>query len=409
MLTTSSVAQDSLSFRKEAPAFYFDCDFCNQQFYRQNLSYVNFVRDRHLADIYVLLTLNQLGGGGGKYNLFFVGQNKFKNQNDTFFVETMANQPEAEIREAILAQLKKGLLKYLVQTNLLDKINYTIDVPENDMSANTVKDKWNFWTFTINGNMNTNGNSYQKYLNTNIMAYGNRTTEKLKTETGTWNNSNTQEFKINDSTTIKGKQTNLGAYHLLAFSVGKHFGIGQFATFFQSSPSNLWHSISYYPTFEYNVFPYSEASRRQLRFIYRIGARNQKYIDTTIFNKTNDWFGLHSLVFQYTQIEKWGNVNISAGAWHYFNYSKNYNIALYPAINFNPAKGLRIGVWGGFNIQNDQFFLRKSDASSEEILLNQVNLATNYNYNFGVSLGYTFGSKFNNIINVRFDINDNYW
>ena len=372
-LTTGLFAQDTLNFRKDAPSFYFDCEFCNQQFYRQNLNYVNFVRDRHLADIYVLLTLNQLGGGGNRYNLFFVGQNQFKDQTDTLFVETVANQPDAETRAAILAQLKKGLLKYLVQTKLLNKIAYTIDVPVDALNACAIKDKWNFWTFTINGNMNSNGNSYQKSLNTNIVAYGNRTTEKIKTETGVWNNFNTQEFKINDSTTIKGKQTNLGAYHLLAFSLGKHFGIGQFATFFQSSQSNLWHSISYYPTFEYNVFPYSEASRRQLRFIYRIGGRNQKYIDTTIFNTTSNWFALHSLVFQYTQIENWGNVNISAGAWHYFNYSKNYNIAIYPSININPAKGLRIGVWGGFNIQNDQFFLRKSDASSEEILLNQVN------------------------------------
>ncbi len=402
-------SQDTLNFRKDAPNFYLDCEACNQQYFRQELSYVNFVRDRHLADIYLLVTQNNSGGGNTIYNLYFLGSNQFKNQTDTFKVETIANTPDAEIRDVLLGELKKGLLKYLVQTKLLNKINYTINAPINTLNANAVNDKWNFWTFTINANMDGNGNAYQKYLNANVLAYGNRTTEKFKTESGGWYGLNTQEFKIDDTTTIKGRQNNLGAYHILAKSLGKHFAIGQFATFMQSTQSNFWHSISYYPTFEYNLFPYTDASRRQLRFIYRVGGRNQKYIDTTIFNKTNEWYGLHSLVFQYTQIEKWGNVNISAGAWHYFNYSKYYSLSLYPSINFNPAKGLRIGLWGGFKIQNDQFFLRKADASSEEILLNQVQLATSYNYNYGFNIGYTFGSKYNNIVNVRFDINDNYW
>ena len=70
---------------------------------------------------------------------------------------------------------------------------------------------------------------------------------------------------------------------------------------------------------------------------------------------------------------------------------------------------MRVGIWGGFKVVNDQFFLRASDATASEILLNQIQLHTDYSYNFGFEIGYTFGSKYNNIINVRFDIDDNYW
>jgi hypothetical protein len=41
--------------------------------------------------------------------------------------------------------------------------------------------------------------------------------------------------------------------------------------------------------------------------------------------------------------------------------------------------------------------------------LNQVNLKTSFNLNIGAGIGYTFGSKYNSIVNVRFDLNENYW
>lgn len=405
-----TIAQDSLSIRKDAPKLFFDCETCNQQFFRQNLSYINFVRDRHLADIYVLVTFNQSGGGNQIINLYFEGQNQFINQHDTLKVITLANQPQADTRDAMLAKLKLGLLKYLVQTPLINKIDFNVNCENKEqLDANKVKDKWNFWTFNLNANAFGNGNGYQKFLNVNGNVSANRTTEKFKTETGGWYNLNTQEFKIDDTTIVKGKQNNIGAYHLLTKSIGKHLAIGQYASFMQNSTQNLWHSISYYPAIEYNIFPYSEASRRQMRVMYRVGVRNQKYVDTTIFNNTSAWYGLHSIVFQYSQIEKWGNVNIMAGGWHYFNHAQNYSASIYPSINFNPFTGFRVGLWAGFQIQNDQFFIRKSEASAEEILLGNVQLSTNYNYNYGFSVGYTFGSKFNNIVNVRFDLNDNYW
>ncbi len=402
---------ENAALRKEAPNLFFDCDFCNQQFYRQELNFVNFVRDRRLADIYLMVTLNRTGSGGNQYNLYFVGENKFKGQYDTLRVETLPNQADAELREAILRAMKKGLLKYLVQTKLLEKISYSIETPAESMDAGKIKDKWNFWTVNLNAELFGDANSYAKSINMNYSGAANRTTEKLKTETGGWYNLNQQEFKIDDTTTIKGFQNNTGAYHLLAFSIGKHFAVGQSATFFKSTQDNLNHSISYYPTFEYNVFPYSIATRKQFRFIYRIGVRNQDYTQTTIYGRKNEWYAPHSIVIQYSQIEKWGRIDISAGGWHYLNrdYTKNYSLSIYPSINFNPFKGMRIGLWGGFKIVNDQFFLKASEASASDILLNQVSLKTDYNYNFGFNIGYTFGSAFNNIVNVRFNFNDNYW
>ena len=140
-----------------------------------------------------------------------------------------------------------------------------------------------------------------------------------------------------------------------------------------------------------------------------MGARYQQYNERTVLNKTEEWYALHSLVIQYNQIEKWGSISISAGGWHYLNYPDKYSASVYPSISFNPLRGLRINFWSGFQVVNDQFFLRAGDVSAEEILLNQVNLKTDFNLNFGGGIGYTFGSRYNSIVNVRFALNENYW
>lgn len=404
-----SLATDTSLIRKDAPIIFLDCDVCDQQFYRQNINYVNFVRDRRLADVYILVTINQTGSGSTSYNLFLQGSKRFEGITDTVTYNAPANTASLDVKQGVLNSIKHGLLPFLLKTPLAEKITYEVATNGHNTDPEKIKDKWNFWTFNISTNGFSNGNSYSSNYGGSANISINRTTEKLRTETGGWYFYNKQKFKVDDTTTVVGTRSNGGGYHLLAFSLGKHFGVGQFATYFTSLQQNLKNSTSYYPAIEYNVFPYDQATRRQLRFIYRIGARYQDYYETTIYNKNNQWFALHAFVVQYSQIEKWGSVDISAGGFHYLNFPNNYNASVFPSISFNPAKGLRVGMYAGLTWVNDQFFLSAQGATTEEILLSQKQLQTDYNYNYGFNINYTFGSIYNNIINVRFNLDDNYW
>ena len=46
--------------------------------------------------------------------------------------------------------------------------------------------------------------------------------------------------------------------------------------------------------------------------------------------------------------------------------------------------------------------LRRGDATTEEILVRQRELATGYQYEIGFGISYSFGSIFNNVVNPRF-------
>ena len=154
-----SQSQDtSVAMRKDAPNLFFDCDFCSVDFYRQNMPFINFVRDRRMADIYLMVTINATGSKGSLYKLFLTGEKKFSGQQDTLQFEAPANMPSADIRDGILGVLKNGLLKFLVQTKLLEHITYSVDLPEENLSADKVKDKWNLWTFNVNTGAFASGN-----------------------------------------------------------------------------------------------------------------------------------------------------------------------------------------------------------------------------------------------------------
>jgi hypothetical protein len=64
-------------------------------------------------------------------------------------------------------------------------------------------------------------------------------------------------------------------------------------------------------------------------------------------------------------------------------------------------KGFSVNLSGGFEVINDQISLPKGEASIEEILLGQRQLATNFETNLRFGLSYTFGDLYNNVVNTR--------
>ena len=65
-------------------------------------------------------------------------------------------------------------------------------------------------------------------------------------------------------------------------------------------------------------------------------------------------------------------------------------------------KGFSISLDGSVSKRRDQLSLRRGEATSEEILVRQRELATDYAFDFGFGISYSFGSIFNNVVNPRF-------
>jgi hypothetical protein len=156
------------------------------------------------------------------------------------------------------------------------------------------------------------------------------------------------------------------------------------------------------PGIEYDLFPYSESTRRQLRMLYSIGYNYVNYIDTTIYDQTEEGHLQHSFSASYEVVQKWGSINVS---FEYSNYlhdwSKN-NLSLDGFIDLRIAKGLSVNFGGGASLIHDQLGLVKGGATTEEVLLQRKELATQFQYFTSFGFSYTFGSIYNNVVNPRF-------
>jgi hypothetical protein len=65
-------------------------------------------------------------------------------------------------------------------------------------------------------------------------------------------------------------------------------------------------------------------------------------------------------------------------------------------------EGFSLQFLAVYDVVRDQLSLPKGEATLEEILLRQRELATDYNFSTSIAITYTFGSKFTNIVNTRF-------
>jgi hypothetical protein len=88
------------------------------------------------------------------------------------------------------------------------------------------------------------------------------------------------------------------------------------------------------------------------------------------------------------------------GSTYLHDFSKN-NLNIYTSLRLRIFKGMSFNISGQFSLIHDQLSLSKGEVSSEDILLRQKQIATQYNYYGSVGLSYTFGSIYNNVVNPR--------
>jgi hypothetical protein len=71
--------------------------------------------------------------------------------------------------------------------------------------------------------------------------------------------------------------------------------------------------------------------------------------------------------------------------------------------NIRVFKGFNFNVGGNYRITRNQINLPAVDVSLEELLLQQQQLQSGYNYWVTIGFSYSFGSIYNSIVNPRFN------
>jgi hypothetical protein len=389
--------------RPERLAVFLDCGFCDQTFIRQEMTYVDYVRDREVAHVHVLVTRQNTGAGGQAHTFDLIGRSPFQGMDYSTVYATNAGATDAEVRDRFLRTLQAALVPYLLQTPIGARLTIGVEPVEGSETgqAEPRDDRWKNWTVQIYADGSADIESRQKSFDTRYGVYVDRVTEDWKIQLRPFFNYNYDSFE-RDSSTITSTSRRNGFTSYVVRSISPNWSVGAFGDVFTSTFDNVDLRFRLMPAIEYSVYPYREATRRQLTIAYRVGGSHIVYRDTTIFDETEQLLPEQALSASYEVTQPWGQIDVGINASQYLHDLKRYSVQSGGSVEVRVTQGLSIEVGGEVAIIHNQLNLPKGDADLEEILLRRRQLETNYRGGLNFGLRYRFGSIYNNVVNTRF-------
>lgn len=395
-------SQNLDEMKKSAPKVFLDGTRIDLDFIRTEITFVNYVRDRKEADIHILITQQRTGGGGREYTLAFIGLNRYEDLKNELKFYSNRTETEDEVRKGLVQILKLGLAPYAART----PISKILSLSTNGMVKPTaVVDRWNFWVFSFSARGRLNGEQARKYESLNGNVSINRVTPESRIRMGFSASLDESRFDYEEEGYYYRETSSARASAfdgLFVQSLGEHWSAGAFFNISHSTYSNIHIGFTIAPAVEYNFFPYSLSTRRQLRVLYRIGCSRAKYIEETVYDKLSETLLNEILTITLSMSEPWGNTEISLEGSNYFKDFKYNRLRFSANLSLRIWKGLALTIDGRYSAVHDQLALRKGTATVEELLLRRTELATEYSYALSVGFSYTFGSVYSNVVNPRF-------
>ena len=393
------------------PRVFLDCAApgCDFDFFRTELRWVDWMRDRQDADVHVIVTSQPTGGGGRQYDVSFQGRGAFESNRFTLLYSSGADDSTDDRRRGLLRTLTLGLAPFAQGSEVGERLDLVLREPAAQpgvagpgdvAAAAATDDRWNFWVFSTSANMFAQGESAQGSQNYNGSVSATRTTEMWRSRVALNGSYGKTSFELPDRSVVSITRSYSGT-GLLVRSVSDHWSAGVRASARSSTFLNQDLSLELTPAVEYSVFPYGDHTRKALTVEYGIGPRYFNYSEETLFEKEEELRVEHSLSTALNLRQPWGTVRTSISGAQYLHDVRSYELSLGTNLNLRLVRGLSLNVGANYSRIHNQLHLPRRGASEEEVLLRRRQLATNYRYFTSLGISYTFGATSSNIVNPR--------
>jgi len=401
----------------------FTCNACDLAFVKNNVGFVDFVVDSTAADVEVVALGDEKTDR--PWRLTFVGRGRFVGQDRTLLFSTASLATTIQIRRELVRVLKLGLVEYAAETAAGPQLDITvrdlwaspspvivnIDGPELNVrvrglppvpAASTREDGWNYWVFQINAD--SDGSGEQSSFNTtyNVGASANRTTAGSKVRIRGSRSLNRSSFTVSDELTIKTRLSDWSADSLIVKSLGSQFSLGVVSSVAGSSFSNEKLVARVAPGIEYDIFPYGESTRRSLTIQYTAGQAYYDYEAETVFGKLTEKVAQQAINVSLGLRQPWGQAGSTFVFTQQIREPDRTRTMLLANLSVRLSRNFSVNGSGTYSRIRDQFTLEKGEATEEEVLLRQRQLATGHRYSVSVGFSFSFGSLSNATVNPRF-------
>lgn len=378
---------------------------CYHDYVKTEIAFVDYVTIRESADVHVLVTSLHTGAGGREFAFKFIGQGPFQGVNDEVLFATLPTDTEELSRRSFVRTLKLGLVRYALHSGLGHELSVTHRPGETSQSvapgSRSGRDPWNYWVLRarVNGSAETEASSKSHSYFGSFSA--NRTTAAWKLNLWASRDYRKNKYTFSDGETYTGIRESYDVSGLVIKSLTAHWSAGARAYVSRSTYENKDRVLNGAAAVEYSVFPYADSTRRQLTFQYLAGIYAYDYVDETVYGKLRETVGSHTLRASFDLKQTWGSLSADMDYSAYLHdASKNRKSASVEA-DVRLFKGLALNIYARTSGIHDQLYLPKGDATDEEVLARQRQLATSFRHSLRIGISYTFGSIFSNVVNTR--------
>ena len=374
------------------------CD-CDRAALQKAVPFVTIATEQAGADVRVVVS------AGKQWTLVTTGLGRFAGRERTITFDVASNA-SAEAAAADLARFMKLVLtEYAADTSLGSRLDVSFRPAAANQSQplqQDQKDPWNYWVFRVNANTNMYGEASSSERSYSYSFSANRTTADWKLRLAAYRSLSKSSFDLDETTTINSRFSDWSVEGLAVKSLGPRWSLGVTSSLVGNTYSNARRVARADPGIEFDWFPYSESSRRSLTFVYSVGVARYQYLRETIFSKLEETVWQHSLRSSLGLRQPWGSVGASMQFVQQLSHPERTRLGFNANMNIRVLKSLTLSTSGSYSRIRDQFTLEKGEATDEEVLLRQRQLATGYRYSFSIGFGYAFGALSNTSVNPRF-------
>ena len=395
-----ALAQDAPSALVQV---YLDCDRCDEDHIRSEITWVSYVRDQEQAQVHVFITTSRTVLSGEQYEFTFIGREEFEDIEYSLSRTIDQAATNEEEREVVNEAIRVGLVPFVTQLDpgavLVQYARPTERQPELELE----RDKWRHWIFTFyGGDFELDLESNRRVFDSRWGFFADHRSEDWKIRIRPYFNYDLFVVQREGREDIRSSISRHGLDTYVIMSLGPHWSAAVFADYITRNDRNLRHHGTFLPGVEYSVLPYSEATRRAITFTYMAGLTYTDYYEETIFGVNEEWLPRHEIDFSVALRRPWGDIYGGVEMTQYLHDLGVLSAEFGGAINVRLFEGFSLQVQAEYNMIRDQLSLPKGDATLSEILLQQRELATDYAFSSSIAITYTFGSRFANVVNTRF-------
>jgi hypothetical protein len=387
----------------EALTVFLDCNAPNCDFdhFRLEITWVNWVRDREDADVHLLVTVQRTGGGGWHYTLDYLGRGDFSDEQKSLTYISHPDDTDAEVRESLTQTMAVGLVGFVETTPLAPRLRIEYEAPEVAVVQREEHDPWNLWVFRISFDGSIESETLESSHGIRGSASADRVSESLKILLGLSGRFTRDWFDFEEEGEEVYKDWDYAASLLAVWSLGDRWSAGGKAEADVSTRVNRDLALFAGPAIEYNIFPYAEATRRQITFRYSVEAAAFWYMEETVEGETQEFRPRHVLNIGAAVQQPWGEIHGSLHGIQYLDEPQTHRLTAFLRFEYRLFRGFNFDIDAEISRIKDQFYLSAAGIDPDDILLRRRQRETDFRYELSLGFSYRFGSKFANVVNPR--------